>query len=83
MASFTGGYGNDSNGWTALKRIADFTVSPQNSSHPDGDILYFSLATPYIEGITYSETAYIAEYEFNPSTDTAMIQDSSRLSNPT
>ena len=85
MASFTEGYGTNSNGWGVSKRIFPvFTVSPQTPPHPDlrDDTLYFSPVDPYIDGLVYNGDTYTAEYEFNPSTATAMTQGFSRLSTP-
>ena len=82
MASFIGGYGTDSNGWAAAKRIATLIVSPQTPSHPEGDTLYFSVVKPYIDGLVYSGTVYTGEYEFNPDRSSVVVQPGSRLSNP-
>ena len=79
MAAFIAGYGTDSNGWEQETRIANLDVSPQNPPYPMGDTVYFSVLTPYIDGLVYSGTAYTGIYEFNPTTDTAIVQDSSRL----
>ena len=82
MASFIGGYGTDSNGWAAAKRIATLIISPQTPSHPEGDTLYFSVVKPYIDGLVYSGTVYTGEYEFNPGRSSVVVQPGSRLSNP-
>ena len=86
MASFIGGYGTDSNGWTTANRIANLNLSPQTPSHPSGDTLYFSTVNPYIDGLIYrglnDTVSYTAEYEFNPSRSSAVVQPGSRLSNP-
>ena len=82
MASFIGGYGIDSNGWTAGQTFTTLSVSPQIPAHPSGDTVYFFASNLYIDGLTYSGTAYTGLYEFNPSTDTVMVRDSSRLSAP-
>ena len=86
MASFIGGYGTDSNGWTTANRIANLFLSPQTPSHPSGDTLYFSTVNPYIDGLTYrglnDTVSYTAQYEFNPSTGMAIVQAFPRLSNP-
>ena len=84
LGLFVGGYGTNVNEWSSNNIFDTFNVSPQQPIHPQGDTLYYGVAS-FIRGLAYSGIHYnVVEYEFFREGESPVVQvGNALLNNPT